>query len=350
MGWLYAVVRGGRPAVESVPFDVVVNFSAGSGALTATHLNNGTHGADWGTWEEWHQGGDGTPNEHSTIVDHDIALPFSLLVGGNLYDGSEGQGMSFDHSGDPSEYDSFKMFVVPTITDCQVLYLARFNTNLGSNSVNYDVFHLQGSDYTVSQYQHSFNDIQQIYTHSEGDLGGTVQGIAGTWVIVGMLHDAAGQVGELFVQDATTLEVLGSSRVNHATPPNELLVVLFQDYLRLGIGGTGSIDFKLFALRESGPWPPYALTVPAPTDVAVSQTAANTLTLTWTSPMQTFTIERNVDAAGWSVVDALYDNNGTDSRVDATLSNGQSVQYRVTAFLGEQASGAVTSNTVTVSN
>src|SRR5687768_16378123 len=88
---------GGGPA--AVEFDVVVNFSSGSGALDAIKMNAGTHGANWGTWHDYHDGIEDDPNLYSNIEDHEVTFPVDLDVGGTLYGGptgTQGQGMTFD--------------------------------------------------------------------------------------------------------------------------------------------------------------------------------------------------------------------------------------------------------------
>ncbi len=50
------------------------------------------------------------------------------------------------------------------------------------------------------------------------------------------------------------------------------------------------------------------------------------------------------------IVQSAYDNSGAapSTYIDATVSAGQSVQYRVSAKIGNQFSSTVTSNTVSV--
>jgi hypothetical protein len=351
VGWLYAVVRGGRPAVESVPFDVVVNFSAGSGALTATHLNNGTHGADWGTWRAYHNGTPDAANDHTTIEDHAVTLPFKVSVGGSEYDGSEGQGLTFDHTELPTEYDAYQISPASK-TGVLALFLASFDVELGGTPVSYnnDTLIIAGSNYTVPQFQLVFNGAKRWTCHSEGELGAEIPYSSG-WVIVCVHHDAAGGRGQLYVQDATTLAVLGASATIHDPAAGSLVYIRLTDYLRGANQGAGSIKIKLLAMRSSDlTFPPYAITVPAPTAVSAEQTATNTITLTWTSLCQVFTIERNKNSAGWVTLDATFDNNGVDEYVDTDLANGNTAQYRVSAVIGGQSSAVVSSNTVTVSN
>ncbi len=336
--------------VGSVPMDVVVNFSSGSGALTAAALNAGTHGDNWGTWKEYHNGAEDAANTHTSIVNHAVAFPGALLCGGQRYDGSEGQGLTFDFASVPTEYDAYHMAITAPVTNCVAIYLVKFDTIVSTNSYNNDTVLLAGGTYTIAQYQLSFNSSRTIKAHSEGVLGAGIV-VPYSWLIVCIHHDADGMQGQFFLQDASTLTVLGASRAAHLTPAGTLNYIRLQDYLRYAEAGTGSISVKLLAFRNRDlTWPPYAITVPSPTNISAAQTAANTITLTWTTTCQVFRVERNTNAGGWMIVQSAYDNSGAapSTYIDATVSAGQSVQYRVSAKIGNQFSSTVTSNTVSV--
>src|SRR5262245_361738 len=110
-------------SLGTVNMDVVVNFSDGSGALTATKLNNGTHGANWGTWHEYHQGAADAANTHSLIENHNVLFPGVIACGGQQYTGAEGQGLTFDFSSPQSEYDIFQLTLSASVTSAIALYL-----------------------------------------------------------------------------------------------------------------------------------------------------------------------------------------------------------------------------------
>jgi hypothetical protein len=348
VGWLYAVVRGGRPAVESVqvPMDVVVNFSDGSGTLTATKMNNGTHGANWGPWQEWHDGVFGDPNQYSSIENHDAQLPFQILCDGQLYDGSEGQGMTFDFSGAPVVEDVWHWNITASLTSVVALLLIRYDSVLGPGTYYNDTFMIAGANYTIPQMQHS-ETFWHIKAHSEGSLGGGIPYESG-WVIVGVRHDVTNDIGECFVQDLATGEVLGGSRSVHGYSASTLSYIRLNSYLRDANSGTGSHKVKLMAFKSgAAPFPPYTLTVPTPASVSASQTGAGEVTVTWASACNAFLVERNVDAAGWTTLDNDFITVDWEY-VDATVAAGQSVVYRVTAQIGSQASAAATTAPVVV--
>jgi hypothetical protein len=344
------VFAGGQRVAASavvVPMDVVVNFSAGSGALTATHFNNGAHGANWGTWVERHYGQEAPSlNDHTVIEDHDVALPFKLDCAGSLYDGSEGQGLTFDHSALPDEYDMFHLTLPGGKTGMLALILAKFEMSLGGTPTGYnnDTIIMGGANYTVPQFQFTFQGAMRWTCHSEDNLGATIP-YSGGWVVIGVHHDAAGAHGEMYVQDATTGNVIGASRTDHDPVAGTLGYLRVQDYLRLANHGVGSIKIKLVAFRDTDlTFPPYTLPVPTPLALAHTRTGANQQTLTWTSPCQVFAIARNKNSGGWTTLDADYDNKpAARAYVDSDVTDGDTVQYRVTAKVGAQSSAIATS-------
>jgi hypothetical protein len=332
--------------VVAVAFDVIVNFSDGTGALTATKLNAGTHGEDWGLWES------NTIN-YSTIEDHAVTLAFPLVCGGDIYDGSEGKGLKFDFSGSPASSDEFTYAIDTAHTSVVFLMLAKYATVASGTPTSYnnDTISIAGSNYTIPQRAHVFNGSKIFNCHSEGD-----NGIAITdpedWVIVCGRHDVAGDKGEFFIQRNDTLEVMGASQSEHSPPAGDLIYIKLQSYLRGAADqGTGDIKVKLLAFRDSDlTWPPYTITVPDPTSVTATQTDEDEVTLTWANTCQIFKLERNKNSAGWTTLQALYNNNGVDTYADTDLADADVAQYRVTTIIGAQQSSAVSSNTVTVDN
>jgi hypothetical protein len=353
VGSARVIFAGGQPVASSpvvVPMDVVVNFSAGSGALTATHFNNGAHGADWGTWQEYHNGGPGA-NDHTVIEDHAVTLPFQVSCDGQVYDGSEGQGMTFDHSGLPSTYDAYQLNTTGK-TGVIAIFLAKFDVALGVSPTSYnnDTLVFAGSNYTVPQFQLTFQNLKRWVSHSEGVTGATVSYGSG-WVVIGVHHNASGAVGELYVQDATTRNLIGASRSEHDPVAGSLTYIRLTDYLRLADHGAGSIKIKLLAFRDSDlTFPPYTIPIPTPLSVVAARTGVDEVTVTWTSPCQVFQIERDLYSGGWATLDADHDNKpASRSYVDTALSDGDTVRYRIAAKIGSQTSVGGQSATITVS-
>lgn len=338
--------RAARPQPSSIPqfsMDVIVNFSNGSGAMTAAKMNAGTHGAAWGTWTE------DTTITHAVIANHDVRFPGLIEVGGSTYDGSEGQGLTFDHSGAPTVYDTFHYTLSATVSNCVAVYLAKIRAIDGAASFYCDLLVIAGSNYTVTQFQLSTNAGHHLVAHSEGSLGIPVICTTG-WVILGVRHDVTNQIGEVYMQDATTLEVLGATRSFHSPSAGTVAYFLIQDYLRGVNQGTGDIQVKLAAFRNSNlTFPPYTLTVPAPSAVSVSQTAINEITLTWAATCQIFVLERSINSGAWTTLESAY-STGVYTYTDATVSSGQSVRYRLTAQIGSQSSAVSESGSVTVNN
>jgi len=343
----------GGGAASPLTMDMVVLFNNGSGGLTATKLNNGTQGAiGGGTWTT-PEGAPATTN----IENHSVVMPFSFRVGSTDYDGSTAVGMTFDFSSAPVGADVFHYGLVGAVQDLQIMYVAQFNTVLdGGSPVSYnnDTFVIAGAEFTVPQYQHTFNNLKHLVAHSNGDLGAEIDYTSG-WVLVSVYHDEANQHGRLLVQELSALgvlgNILGSSTSVHSGTGNDIIYVRMQSYLRPA-SGTGNIKVKMVGMRNSVlTWPPYNPgTIPAPGSVTATQLAPNSVTLTWTNVCDTFKIERKTGSGAYSTLSASYENNGTDSYVDTTVTEPNSYTYRVTTLLGIYESSAVESNVVTIDN
>lgn len=331
--------------VSSVVMDLIINFSNGTGALTATKLNNGTHGAAFGTWTE------NTVINYSVIEDHAVELPFDLLVDGDLYNGSEGQGLTFDLSGDPITDDEFIYTFVPDLlSNIVFLLLVKYNTEGGVASYNNDTINITSSNFTVPQRIHTFAGFKGIQAHTEGDLGIAVTD-NGNWLIVCGRHNVSGQVGELFVQDLDTMTILGSSESAQPAPAGNAVSMKLQSYARGVDQGGGDIKVKLLALCASDiTWPPYSITVPPPTSVAFTQTDIDEGELTWDSTCQIFDIQRNLNGAGFVDLQLGFNNNNVYVLTDTDLSDGDTVKYRILTVIGSQSSEWVESNEVEIDN
>ena len=339
-----ATAAGSGTVGSAIPFDVIQNFSSGSGALDSTKLAAGAHGAAWGTWNT------GGTADHTVIENHAVTLPFDLSVAGTLYNGGEGQGITFDHSADPAVVDAFDLDLSVTKTTAQALALARFDVVDASGGLvdyNVDLLMFAGANYSVSQYHHDFTTAQWIQAHSEGQVGYGVP-YSGGWVILGLLHDTANNRAEVYIQDRATGTILGASTTRHVTPAGDLVYFRFADYLRnAGTNKTGSIKIKLIALRESGPFPAYTLTVPAPTVSSLLQTAAGEVRVTFGTTVDRIRIERRMNGGAWGVIDAATD---TTARpyVDTGLVDGATYEYRLTAIIGNQESTQATSSPIVI--
>jgi len=240
------------------------------------------------------------------------------------------------------------------------MYVAQFNTVLdGGSPVSYnnDTFVIAAAEFTVPQYQHTFNNLKHIVAHSDGDLGAEIDYTSG-WVLVSCYHDEANQHGRVMVQELEQSgpnwvlgDILGSSTSVHTDPGNDIVYVRLQSYLRPA-SGTGNIKIKIVGMRNSVlTWPPYNPgTIPAPASVTATQQAPDSVTLTWTNVCDTFKIERKTGSGSYSTLQASYENNGTDSYTDTTVTETNTYTYRVTTILGIYESSSVESNPVTIDN
>ena len=338
-------------ALGVIQMDVVVNFSDGSGLISETKMNNGTHwgGTPWGSWSLV----SGDTITYTSIQNHSVRFPGTIRCGGIDYDGSEGQGLTFDFSSEPTTNERFDINLTEDITNCVAVMLIRYATVVHMDfGYNNDTLMIAGSTYSIAQLQQAFfGPFRFLKAHSEGDLGAGVDLSTDRWAIVSLRHNVDAQRAEFYVQDAATLEVLGASMAEHSIPAGDVVYIRLGSYSRGANSGTGSIAIKLLAMRQDATWPAYAIMVPRPTSIAASQTGANEITATWSNPCQVFKVERNVNSGGWTTLDAFYSSQSVpdSSYEDGTVSTGQSVQYRVTTLIGNQVSSAVTTNTVVVS-
>lgn len=334
--------------------DVVVNFDGISGTITAAKMNTGTHGAAWGTWTT----PEGAPN-HTTVVDHDVALPFAFRVAGTNYDGTTALGVTFDFSTQPVGADVLHYGLSATVSSCQLMYLARYQTVLdGGSPVSYncDLWVIAGTKFSVPQRQHTFANVKIFCAHTDGDLGASITDDEG-WVLVSLFHNAAGGVACLLVQQVIQSgpnwilgDILGTS-TGALVGAGDVVYFRFQDYLRPA-SGTGTIKVKIAGLRNSVlTWPPYNPgTIPAPGSVTVTQSAPDEATLTWTNVCDTFRIERKTGSGSYSTLVSEYENNGDDTYVDSTVTDGNTYTYRVTTIVGAYESSSGESNAVTIDN
>lgn len=355
LGWTSGGGGIGGGGTTPITMDWVQNFSNGTGALSATKLNNGNHGSDWGDWTE----PEGAPT-HTTIEDHDVTLPIPFLAGGTEYDGSEGKGATFDFATEPVGADTFRLGFVEVVSDCQLAFLAKYATVLdGVSPVSYncDMFVIAGADFTVPQRQHTFANVKFMTAHTNGDLGAAVLD-SGTWLLVTIYHDVTNERALMMVQEVVASgdtwvlgTLLGTSTSVHAAPSGVVTSLDFKDYLRPA-SGTGDIKVKIFGMRESVlDWPMYNPgTIPPPTSVVAAQNAPGEVTLTWANVCDTFLIERKTGSGSYSTLEAEYTNHGTDSYTDSTVADATTYTYRVTTLVGTSSSSAVESNPITVDN
>ena len=345
---------GSGGGVVTIDMDVVVNFDGISGTITAAKMNTGTHGAAWGTWTT----PEGAPN-HTTVENHAVTLPFNFRAAGIDYNGSSGQGVTFDFATQPVGADVLHYGLSATVSPCQLMFLARYQTvlDVGSPvSYNCDLWVIAGSNFSVPQRQHTFAGLKFFCAHTSGDLGASIQDDEG-WVLVSLFHDVTNSFSRLIVQQVISSgpnwvlgNLLGTS-TGTLTAAGDVSYFRFQDYLRPA-SGTGTIKVKIAGLRNSVlTWPPYNLgTITAPSAVTATQEAIDSVTLEWTSIFDVFLIERKTGSGSYSTLQSAYENNGVGSYTDTTVTETNTYTYRITAVIGNQQSSAVESNPVTIDN
>jgi len=340
----------GAGGVSGVPMDVVIDFDSGTGDFTATDFNNSAHGAAWGQiWEARKNGVQGQPNTYSFVEAGTVALPFDVECDGVLYDGTEGQVFKFDLTGEPASYDCWHL-PISGIDSMVAMLVIKSETVLSGSPTDYynDIIVAAGANFSIPQMRHNANNTRQINAHSESDLG-AVRVYSGNWVIVWLLSDATNNICHVFFTDATTEELLGSTVTHHIPPIVTLNYFLLQTYLRPAAnGGSGSIKVKMLALKDGNVFPRIP-SIATPVATAI-QSFIDEITVTWVSNVQIARVSRSTNGGGYVVLAEDYDDNGTNTYVDDTVSEGNAYTYRIVAKITYQESSAGTSNSITVDN
>ncbi len=164
----------------------------------------------------------------------------------------------------------------------------------------------------------------------------------------------------LILRSADQTTLIGTSgKISNDATGDTVTAVNLQDYLTFE-GGTLQFDKFSRVWGAATPFPLFPLTVPVPSTVTLVQEVAGSLVLAWVSLALAFKIERSANAgSSWTTIQSAIEANNADVRTatgtsylysDATVVNGSTYRYRITALIGSAASSAVTTDDVTVDN
>jgi len=352
-------VRGGGGG-QTVEMDMIVNFSSGSGALTAAKITSGTHGpmAALGEWSEQ------STITHSNIVNPSVILPFDIDVNGTLYDGSEGQGMEFNFALEPGDADVFQFSFLDlprTVSSSIVLLLVKTETTLipGQEATySNDLIVQEGGNYSLIQLILNFADQRLAITHSEGSFG-MILGSNANWNLIALQRNTATGQTQMFMQECTLAgsqlslgEVVGLSH-SVTTAASLITYLRLQSYLRPAHGG-GKTTVKLLAMREGStgfpPWNPG--TMDGPQSVSADRTEVEQITLGISGPYALVRIERQTNGGAYSVLDASRDialETPVFQYVDDTVTVPNTYRYKVVGLVGDLETNESLSPTIDLS-
>ncbi len=346
---LLAAAAGAPPAATAV--DWLLDFTGTTGDLiTETTFNNSTLGSMPGS--AWEDSGSGGP-DHTFLADPSGLTRFTPLVVDGVSHSAPTKLLKFDfdyaaaHS--ITAWDQFARDTgsVPSHT---ITLLVQLNGVGGS--VNSDLVNLASASFSVPQHQLPGNVIVAHGSDGGSTLGGGIPTENGQWYILTFRHNnaPASKRVEVVLVDNDTGELVACSHAASSADANMTLLTI-QDYL--GLPDSGNNLYALIAGKAGGTFPLDPLTVPPPDDLNVSQYADNTARLLFDADAInaiTYLIERNVNSGGWETLETDWDHNYVSQFLDAALSDGDSVAYRVTALIGDFSSPPVTADPLTINN
>jgi hypothetical protein len=174
----------------------------------------------------------------------------------------------------------------------------------------------------------------------------------GKWYYFALRYSRAAQRVEMMLVDPETGELVGSSgkKTGSVAVGGDVTSFAFQSYL---IFGGGRNVFDNIAISFSNPtYPPFRIPVlPGPSYVSVTQVAPDQVRLIWPSTRAAgYRIERSRSGGDWTPIAEVFQEDGGRSYVDTTVKDGDLVQYRVSSFVGSQASTPTLSSPFTVTN
>jgi hypothetical protein len=227
--------------------------------------------------------------------------------------------------------------------------------NVGQH--NFDLLHLQSTNYGVSQLHVEDGGYYTIASHSEPGTGGSFSGFTSNHLY--NLHsrmNVTKQKLEIVLIDSTTGELIGAA--SKAAPTNQgyglFQYIKLQDYLWNGTQNA-QLEMSLIALDWTyKTFPLEPITVPPPENLIVTQTDTNKLRVTWTGRGVSAIVERNTNSTGWVTLDSEFFTSSIYNLgkefTDTNVVDGVSYAYRITSQVGDYQSTSVTSGAFTVTN
>lgn len=354
------ILGASAPATQAM--DMVIAPLTGSigDVLTVTSINADMQGTPLGTATLI-----GFTNPTTTLTYTKLAaaagtpMTVPMKVGASIYDGTTNKAIRFDCNNPPpaGSSDTWEGFNIPATAATIFSLLAVAYVKLGSGSdpdqsvsINHDWLNISGSGFAVAQQIQAENGLTNfLHGHSDGDLGNTITVDPTKIYELQLFYNDTARLGQVLLLDGNT--VVGSSDSILGGDSGAVVYALLQNYLTNRAGVT---DVYLVGFNWTDPtFPSRPITVPSVYGMGLSQTNFNELTLTFNSVVTRFNIEISSDGgAHWATVESnlRMATVGAAKSFTASLSNGVTYRYRVTALINATASSPVTSSDVTVDN
>jgi hypothetical protein len=175
---------------------------------------------------------------------------------------------------------------------------------------------------------------------------------SGKWYFFALRYSRTAGRAEMMLVDPDTGELVGTSgkKTASVTGGGDVSSFAFQSYL---IFGGGRNVFDNVAISFSNPaYPPFRIPVlPAPSYVSATQVAPGQARVIWPNTRAAgCRIERSRDGGDWTTVGEVYPEEGGRTFFDRTVKDGERYRYRVSSFVGSQASAPTPSSAVTVND
>lgn len=231
--------------------------------------------------------------------------------------------------------------------------LVKFNVTPGETGLDHIVVYSGG--FQVMQLLHGAN---WITAHGQASGGGTVNG--GFIVVEGgvcyrftiNINQDTQTLGIILINN-TTEELVGISLVQ--TNITDAGLMILQDYLVFQ-GGNTQFKMVTVAYNANATLPIGPFTCPEVTGISLEQTGIDQVSVTFSSLLRDFKIERSDDSgATWDVLESDYSTRFDDVTVpivyvDNTVEDAITYIYRITAFLNNHIASPATSDPITVDN
>lgn len=343
-----AATSRAAPGDGSVPVDLLWNFNGQTaGVLVTTNI--------FGTARVGSQLGSvdftgGSVTNHCFISNISYTLPFPLSVGGVLFSNVTKELVFNAGPSDTAEMFQWVPDGISPIFGISAMLVLRI---VSTSDANYDIPNIAAGNFGVAQWQVTSGGANvQIVAHREPGTANAITGILTNHLYREYIRVSyAEQKVEVAIVDANTGLLVGSSSKPDGDPYLSLNYILFQDYLTTG---SSRIEMSMMALDWTNKkFPLENITIPAPTNVYVVQTATNTIRLLWTGSGVTVRIERDA-GSGFSTVTngytAFFNETHQKEFNDTNLTEGVTYTYRITSEVGDLTSTPVTSAGILVTN
>lgn len=352
------LVSHGSPSVAPLSVYAFLDLAGTADTvITASLLNSCMKGAVPGTWELGdclHSGVQSVPaNLNHTLLrtqsSYDL-VPALTCNGGTFTSVVRKIECDQDAAVAPADWETVIWVPGEPISgNFMVAFCYESNKTMGSDGLlSMDVVAITyGGNGTIFQVQQTGPGAFDARPHG----GSKVPLLTGVRYRVQLLCDVVGERSEFWVSNDATGEFVGATS-NIYEDAVVLVYAKIGDYLVNGDDGqsVSGVYFQKDAAAEFSNF-----TLPPVTDLEFEQTAIDTGVLSFNSGAISFLIEKNTDGGGWSTLETNFYAPRTSiadlvEYEDATVSDGESVVYRVTAHVRAVTSSAEVSDAVVIDN